>query len=436
MNSVPTGLWSRSQTILSLTAGIAKRELGHQIRTRFSDAESVGLSELRVRIAQAKLLAENLGRLKGAFMKAGQLLSIDASDLFPAEAIEILSKLQGKAEPIDFAIIRSVLEHELGEEALAHFTYFEPTPAASASIGQVHRALAFGADLAVKVQYPGIASSIDADIALLSGLARSWLSLTRRDIDLVPTFDELRTILHWEADYVRERNYMDRFAALLASNPRFEVPRSVPQLSTARVLTMSWVNGLPIDQWIGTRPSSVARQDFGTAMLDLYCSEFFEWGVVQTDPNFGNFLIRPEQQRIVLLDFGATVEYEPEFRRHYVELLRCVASGNRRRILEKGIEFGLIDQRESPAAFDLFVEMLLVSVDPFQSTRQPFEFADAGYAAHSLDISKRFVKILRYSPPPRHLLFLHRKLGGVFQLLRRLGAQINLSPYWERMVAS
>jgi aarF domain-containing kinase len=146
-------------------------------------------------------------------------------------------------------------------------------------------------------------------------------------------------------------------------------------------------------------------------------------------------LIRPGERRIVLLDFGATVEYELEFRRGHIDLLRCVATGSRRRIVEEGIGFGLIDKRESTASFELFVEMLLVSVDPFQSTNQPFAFGDAGYAARSLQIVKRFVKSLRYSPPPRRLLFLHRKLGGVFHLLKRLGVQMNLSPYWERMVA-
>ncbi len=435
MTSVPNGIWTRSQAILSLTAGIAKNELKHQIQSRFGEAELAGVSEIRARIAQAKLLAENLGRLKGAFMKAGQLLSIDASDVFPPEAIEILSKLQGQAEPIDFAVIHAVLEDELGEEGLKHFTQFERVPVASASIGQVHRAQAFGADVAVKVQYPGIAASIDDDIALLAGLARSWLSLTRRKIELAPTFGELKAILHSETDYVRERSYMDRFASLLASDSRFDVPQSVPSLSTARVLTMSWAKGLPLDQWLRDAPSLDDRRDFAASMLDLYCSEFFEWGVVQTDPNFGNFLIRPAERRIVLLDFGATVEYEIEFRRGYVDLLRCVATGSRRHIVEKGVEFGLIDQRESTSSLDLFVEMLLVSVDPFQSTNQPFAFGDVGYATRSLDIVKRFVKSLRYSPPPRRLLFLHRKLGGIFHLLKRLDVQMNLSPYWDRMVA-
>lgn len=425
----------RSQALLSLTAGIAKNELKHRIQSRFGEAELAGVSEIRARIAQAKLLAENLGRLKGAFMKAGQLLSIDASDIFPPEAIEILSKLQGQAESIDFEVIRRVLEDELGEETLRQFTQFEQAPVASASIGQVHRAQAFGADVAVKIQYPGIAASIDADIALLAGLARSWLSLTRRGIELAPTFDELSTILHWETDYVRERRYMERFASLLATDPRFEVPQSVPSLSTAKVLTMSWAKGISLDPWMRTAPSLDDRRDFAESMLDLYCSEFFEWGVVQTDPNFGNFLIRPAERRIVLLDFGATVEYETEFRRGYVDLLRCVATGSRRRIIEEGIGFGLIDKRESDAAFELFVEMLLVSVDPFQSANQPFAFGDASYATRSLDIVKRFVKSLRYSPPPRRLLFLHRKLGGIFHLLKRLDVQMNLSPYWDKMVA-
>lgn len=117
-------MWERSQAINSLTTGLAKSELKHRVMSRFAQAEAVGLSQLRTRLTQAQLLVENLGRLKGAFMKAGQLLSIDASDLFPPEAIRILSQLQAQADPIDFVVIRGVLESELGEAALAHFTHF------------------------------------------------------------------------------------------------------------------------------------------------------------------------------------------------------------------------------------------------------------------------------------------------------------------------
>jgi aarF domain-containing kinase len=330
----------------------------------------------------------------------------------------------------------SVLTSELGPDALAELTEIEPRPAASASIGQVHRARAFGEPVAVKIQYPGVADSIDADIALLEKLSSSWLALTRREIDLSDTFAELGAILHLEADYVRERRYQQRFAALLASDPRFAVPRAVMELSTSRVLTMSWAEGVTLEAWVRSRPPRVKREALGRALLDLYCMEFFHWGTVQTDPNLGNFLVEPSHQgRIVLLDFGATVEYDAAFREGYVSLLRCIASGDRRRIVDEGVAFGLLDSRESPKTRERFVDMLVSSVEPFEPRRQPFAFRDGDYAMRSRVVVREFVQSLQFSSPPRRLIFLHRKLGGIFQLLKRLDLELDLSPYWEQMVA-
>ena len=434
---VPRGFWGRSRRVLSLAAGVAGQELKLQARAKLaSSAGMLGGHELKARVEQARLIAESLGRLKGAFMKAGQLLSIDSSDLLPPEAIEILSKLQGQAEPVDFAILHGVLEQELGLEGLAALKSLNPVPAASASIGQVHKAVAFGKTVAVKIQYPGIAESIDSDIALLEKLGTSWLSLSRRDIDVSGTFEVLRNILHLEADYVRERACLDRFGALLAADPRFDVPRSVPSLSTSRVLTMGWADGMSLSSWVQSNPTRSDRDAFARAVLDLYCMEFFEWGLVQTDPNFGNFLIRPADRRIVLLDFGATVEYSEHFRMSYVSLLRAVGSGDRRRIVDEGVGFGLLDPREQKATRDLFAEMLLLAAEPFDGRRQPFLFRDPSYAARSRQVAQHFTRSLSFSPPPKDLIFLHRKLGGLFHLLRRLDVELDLSPYWQQMVAT
>lgn len=436
MAKLETDLWSRSRHVFGMAAGVAGHELRHQLRTRISaSAEKLGASELRTRIEQAKLLAEGMGRLKGAFMKAGQLLSIDASDLLPPEAVEILSKLQGQAEPVAFPVMRGVLEAELGVERLALLSALEPQPVASASIGQVYRARAFDRAVAIKVQYPGIVESIDADVELLQKLGSSWLTLTRRDIDLGGTFQELRGILKLEADYARERHYLELFRARLASDERFVVPTSFEPLCSARVLTMSWEDGVPLHDWIRTAPARSLRIELARAALDLYCREFFEWGMVQTDPNFGNFLIRPAERRIVLLDFGATVEYDDDFRRGYVGLLRAVARGDAAQIAEHGIGFGLLDARESAETRASFVEMLQNAAEPFERARQPFRFADAEYAKRSTEVVRRFVGGLRFSPPPRRLIFLHRKLGGLFQLLKRLDVELDLYPYWVRMLA-
>jgi aarF domain-containing kinase len=434
MKHLPKDAWSRSKAVLGLVAGLSGQELRHRLRTGLSGtAEKLRASELSARVEQARLMVESLGRLKGALMKAGQLLSIDASDILPPEAMAVLASLQGGAEPVELETLRGVLAEELGADWARAFDSFDERAAASASIGQVHRATVRGAPVAVKVQYPGVRESIDSDLDVLQKLGSGWLAVSRRDIDLSGVFDELRTLLHREADYRHEIASQSRFQALVADDSRFVVPRSLPELSGIRVHTMSWEEGEPLGQWLQAGlPAD--RAWLAQALLDLYCSEFFRWGLVQTDPNFGNFLVREDERRLVLLDFGATVEFDSEFRRGYVELLRAVGRGNAERVADQGVAFGLIDARESLATRALFAEFLQTAVGPFEASRQPFAFRDPGYAERSSSVSRRFIRSLEFSPPPRRLLFLHRKLGGIFQLLKRLDVTLDLRPYWAQMV--
>ena len=435
MKQLPKDAWSRSKAVLGLFAGLSGHELRHRLRVGFSStSEKLRASELAARIEQARLMVDSLGRLKGALMKAGQLLSIDASDLLPPEAMAILATLQGGAEAVDFETLRGVLVEELGQDWAQAFDSFDERASASASIGQVHRGVVGGAPVAVKVQYPGVRESIDSDLDVLQKLGSGWTAVSRRNIDLNGLFEELRMLLHREADYRHELSSQGRFASLVEGDPRFVVPRSLPQLSAIRVHTMSWEEGEPLGQWLQQARPREQRLWLAQTLLDLYCSEFFRWGLVQTDPNFGNFLVRAQARQLVLIDFGATLEFDREFRQGYVRLLRAVATGEAGRIADEGVAFGLIDPRESRDTRGLFAEFLKTAVEPFDVARQPFAFRDAGYAERSSDVSRRFIRSLEFSPPPRRLLFLHRKLGGIFQLLRRLELELDLRPYWEQMV--
>jgi aarF domain-containing kinase len=437
VTQLPKDAWSRSKAVLGLVAGISSQELRHRVRSSLSGSvEKLQASELAARIEQARLMVDSLGRLKGALMKAGQLLSIDASDVLPPEALAILGQLQAGAEPVEFDTLRGVLVEELGQDWGRAFDAFDERPAASASIGQVHRATVDGVRVAVKIQYPAVRESIDSDLDVLQKVANGWLTVSRSKIDLGGVFEELRGILHREADYRYELASQSRFTELVEHDPRFVVPRSLPRLSTTRVHTMTWEDGQPLGQWLQGARGRAERLWLAQLLLDLYCLEFFRWGLVQTDPNFGNFLVRSEARQLVLLDFGATLEFEPEFRQGYVKLLRTVATGDAGLICEEGVRFGLIDARESRETRDLFAQFLMIASEPFAPSRQPFPFRDAAYAERSQDIGRRFVRSLRFSPPPRRLLFLHRKLGGIFQLLKRLDLELDLRPYWERMVPS
>lgn len=428
------GIAGRSSKLLGMAARVAGHEVTHQMGRRVvSSAERLGAKTLALRVRQARVIAENLSQLKGAAMKAGQFLSVDAADLLPPEALEVLAKLQNEAEPLPFEAILGVLRDDLGDERLARLEALEARPAASASIGQVHRARVEGMDVAVKVQYPNVAESIPSDLAMIRRLASSWLLLAGRKVALDDVFEELETILELEADYRHEARCMEHYRACLDRDERYLVPRPFFELSSKRVLTMSWIEGIPLGRWLLSSPDQGRRQTFARALLDLYCMEFFDWGFVQTDPNPGNFLV-VDGDRLAVLDFGATLSYDEEFRREYVELLRLMAQDDDGALIEGGIAFGLLDAREGPEARAAFAKMMRAATLPFAPQVQPFEFRDPDYQRQTRDLVFRFMQTLRFTAPPRRLLFLHRKLGGLFNLLKRLEVRLDLEPYWQRMI--
>lgn len=437
MKKSPT---SRSLKLFSLAAKVGTSELAQSFKSKFSKAsEELTASKLGARLDQARWIAENLAQMKGAAMKVGQLLSIDAGDYFPPEAMAILAKLQSSAEPMDFDVIREVLVEDIGEKKLGEFEDLSIIPDAAASIGQVHRARLNGRPVAIKVQYPGVAESIESDLKIVKRVAKSFMGVSGKEMDLTSLFDEFKRVLEQEADYHAEiklmREYRDYIKAIPEATTQhlYRVPEAIESHSGRRVLTMSWEDGVGIDTWLKSRPSVERREHVAHALLDLFCREFFEWGLVQTDPNFANFLIGPDDA-LVLLDFGATLRYEEAFRITYRNFLGAMGSLDPAKIIQEGEAFGLIDERESPETKALFAELLMTSVEPFFASKQPFQFDDADYAKRSRDIGTRFARALKYSAPPQRILFLHRKLGGIFNFVKKLDVKIDLTPYWKKMV--
>lgn len=405
--------------------------------------------DLASRLEQAKTLAEGLSKMKGAAMKAGQLLSLELVDYFPKEAADILAQLQNAAQSVDFEVVEKVLRQELGAEKFGDLEGLSKIPLGAASIGQVHRARYRGQEIVLKVQYPGVQDSIDSDLKILRSVAGAFCALTGRNMDLKPLFEEFRFILEQETDYAREAElqtlYRARAEALsLVNRVRYVVPKVIPELSTGRVLAMEYQEGETLRHWLRKDLKPGQREILGHGLLNLYHHEFFNWGLVQTDPNPGNFLVRETESglEMVLLDFGATREYSSEFIKRYVSLLGVTADGDRQELKSEAIAFGLIDPRESPEAFEALYNVLFVAIRPFLGNdgkiadEARFDFSDEVHAKNSQAASRELASKLKYSPPPRDLVFLHRKLGGVYAGLKTLGVTLDVGPYWRAMLAS
>ena len=194
---------------------------------------------------------------------------------------------------------------------------------------------------------------------------------------------------------------------------------------------MSFESGLTLPNWMRQEPVDLEkRKYFGQLILDIYTREFCEWGLVQTDPNLGNFLLRPEANELVLLDFGATKAYDFNFRKKYSQLVVSILNHNEKEMLQIAEEMSLIDARESSEAKRVFRDLMFESMHPITLTE--YDFRDQAYVENMRRHSKALVMALKYSPPPKTLIFLHRKLGGIFQMLRILKVSLDLRGYTTR----
>jgi aarF domain-containing kinase len=409
----------------------------------------IGIKEVRSgdfksRLEQAALIANSLSRLKGAAMKAGQLLSLELSNYFPPEAIEVLSQLQNAAVAQPFAQIESTLRQELGATQFKQIVDMNQSPIGIASIGQVHRARYQGQDIVLKVQYPGVATSIDSDLKILKTIASSFCQITGRKMRLDNLFQEFQSILQQEVDYCSEAQYQREYGSRVnhivsQGGFKFRVPTVIDEISTERVLAMTYESGSTLRAWLATKPDRNQRESLAHAILDLYFHEFFEWGLVQTDPNWANFLVRGAEGNpsLVLLDFGATRRYTSEFIRDYIKLLHLTAKGDSAGLKDHAIEFGMIDGRESKEAFSAFENMIKTAIHPFfaaSAGKNKFDFSSLEHNTNSQNAAKVLADELVFSPPPYGLVFLHRKLAGVYSILKSLGVTLDVTSYWQKML--
>ncbi len=397
--------------------------------------QEVRSGNLQSRIEQAKILTESLSQLKGAAMKAGQLLSLDLEDYFPPEALKILSQLQNSITDTPEIDIKKTLLTSFGEEKFKQLSQIQLKPFAAASMGQVYRAVLNENPIVFKILYPGVAESVSSDVALLKKAVWAFCRMTGRQMDLDPVFAEIESVLKTEVDFVQEKNSTVAFQKLFSQHTwkylEIKTPQVFENYSTHNILCSSYEDGLTLKDWIDTKPVKDKKEKVALSLLELYTSEFFKWGLVQTDPNPSNFIIRDKQNlEIIALDFGASKTYTYEFRKAYTELLKTIKTGSDDDIIKCSVEFGLIDVRESQETLDLFVQLLKHGIKPFSQSKK-FQFSDDTFLKENGMLARTLLQKLKYSAPPHQLLFLHRKLGGVYAILRKLEVEIEVSDFWS-----
>lgn len=417
INKIPQTALGRAGRLLWSGARMMSAELVGRL--------SSGESKVATRVKQAQELVQTLGQLKGAAMKAGQLVSLEFADILPPEVVAVLRQLHDDTQFMPIEQVRYILAREIGVDKRSDILEISSEPIAAASIGQVHRATLDGKLVAIKIQYPGIARSIDSDLKALRRLAELALQIQGNVVDLDPIFEELSSCLKQEADYRREAEHLEQFASALDAN-RFVVPRVFRDYSSERVITMSFEEGIKISQWLASQPSLDERQNFAEKIVDLVIQEVLTLGKVQSDPNFGNFLYRPKDGRIVLLDFGATICLSEQLRGDISRFVRAAAAGEFEQIVSYAEDAGLFDRRESGEARSLLGAIVGIYGLLLDDSSQPFRFRNPLMQAELRQLTFDFVQEVKHTPPPRDYIFLGRKIGGMLNLLRDIDATVNV----------
>lgn len=369
-------------------------------------------------------LTDQLAHLRGAAMKLGQMLSMDAGDVLEPELADILSRLRSNADPMPAKQLNGVMESSLGTSWKAEFLSFNFKPIASASIGQVHQAYSDAGDnLAVKVQYPGIRKSIDSDVDNVGTLLKV-VGLIPESVDYKGLLEEAKKQLHDEADYTREAQFAIRYHDALKEHPHFVVPKIHTESCSDSVLAMEFIDGVPIEH---IEHYDQSTRDFVMhSLLELLFRELFEFKMVQTDPNFANYLYIESTRQIGLLDFGATREYSERFSAGYRQAFASVINNDEQGLNDALEQIGFFSQTILPDQRQAILDLVKMACEPML-VDEPYDFKASGLAQKLREAGTILSMEQEYwHTPPADALFLHRKIGGMYLLAARIGAKVNI----------
>lgn len=389
-------------------------------------------------VAAAEDIARELGQMKGAAMKVGQALSFIDVSLLPEEYRAALSMLQADAPAMPYEHVREVVLDELGAPPEELFDFFSPVPMAAASIGQVHTAHLGDEELVVKVQYPGVAKAVEADLrnaALLSAIARLGQKLLGGlvgDIDVRAMIDEVRDRVTEELDYRIEATNQTEFAHRFAGDAEISVPAVREEFSSERVITSEYVDAM---RWTAALDAPQDLRDrWGGVITRFSTTSLYDVGVCQVDSHPGNYLFHADG-RVTFLDFGCVSRLDDRARRRVRRVAAALIADDEEEILDACVEAGVLRSRDgfgSDALLGPLANALRGARGPQPCTYSKEMLAEIIEEAMRLRVGADELRLLRRVDMPREYVLAGRMLVGMEAILAHLECTIDFREVWDR----
>lgn len=429
-NSIPTSKVARATQFVKTGVKIGGNYLKHNVKKIIDP--TTPREELHQENAED--IYESLSELKGSALKVTQMLSMDKG-LLPRAYREKFAMSQYSAPPLSGPLVVKTFKKHFKKSPSELYDKFDLSASNAASIGQVHKAELNGKQLAVKIQYPGVSESIGADLRMVKPIAVAMFGLNDKDVERY--MGEVRERLLEETNYVLELERSVEISKACAHIPNVFFPKYYPELSCDKILTMDWLEGLHMKEFLATNPSQEIRNQIGQVLWDFYDYQIHTLRQVHADPHPGNFLMR-EDGTMGIIDFGCIKVIPDLFYDNYFALINFDTLEDEQKMnsIFKTLEFIVSsDSKEESEFFSkLFKEMIYLLGRPFGE--DTFDFADDSYFEQVYLYAEKLQKLdeLRNSKVARgsqHGLYINRTYFGLYSLLNELRAEVTITkPDW------
>ncbi|MCB0463099.1 MAG: AarF/UbiB family protein [Flavobacteriaceae bacterium] len=423
IDTIPTSKIQRATKLVQTGAKVGVNYIKYYGDKLVSSSEE---AKERLNQNNAEDIYDGLKSLKGSALKVAQMLSMEKS-ILPQAYVEKFSLAQFSVPPLSPPLVLKTFKKYFGKLPNELFDTFDTTSVNAASIGQVHRAHKDGKQLAVKIQYPGVAESISSDLALVKPIAIKMFNIKGKDSDKY--FKEVEDKLIEETNYVLEVAQSKAIAEACKHIPNLEFPEYYEDLSSERIITMDWMQGEHLSEFTAHNTNQELSNKLGQALWDFYMFQMHELRKVHADPHPGNFLVSNDG-KLIALDFGCMKAVPEEFYVPYFELAKKENIDNPQVFQEKMFELEILRPDDSAQELEffsnMFHEMLSLFTQPFHV--DTFDFSDAEFFGKIAELGEKYSKNtelrkMNGNRGSKHFIYINRTFFGLYNLMFDLKAK-------------